>query len=569
MENQEKKMNLKESIKALAKKIISVFQEYPVTLISIVAAAFLGTILVKIDHQGDVPLNLERALFFLLGLAVQSLTFEEFFPKKWIPRLSGYGISAFTSAIYVFILSFERETFLGMDNEMVIEFTWRVAVLHATIAFGLSVWHMFRRTEEDFEVYATKSFLALLQATVVYGLFALGLALLIWVFNTLIIDTDDFLEQVELFLAGGIYVPMCLKAISGKNEEPGKFSRFCIQYVLQPLQLLAFAIIYLYIVKIFVTTGFASTKIFSILGFLFVCGMPIWTLSHGIKQTGFFAKFTAFVPYTFLPFVILQIWSIALRIGDYGLTIDRYTCVILIVGELIYFVLYFLHHRGNKPALSWTLFAAMALTFIVLLCPGLSRDDAVIHSQMGRLTKLLSIENPSEGDKYAIKTSYRSINWLGYYGKKALKEKLTPEQKSQAEQYLEYNYYEAETRVSLYASRTFTGVDVSAYRRLDYASSFYSASSKHDSLTSGILSLRVSDANGEMKETFQADLSSYLDWIMTTYTQKYNNDFTLEEHALVHVNDQYDLYLTKVSIEYFYDTKEIHSLSINGYLLQR
>ena len=39
MENQEKKMNLRESIKALAKKIISVFQEYPVTLISIVAAA--------------------------------------------------------------------------------------------------------------------------------------------------------------------------------------------------------------------------------------------------------------------------------------------------------------------------------------------------------------------------------------------------------------------------------------------------------------------------------------------------------------------------------------------------
>ena len=569
MENQEKKMKLRENLKALATKLISVFQEYPVALISIVVAALIGAILVKTGSNEDLTLNLERGLLFLLTLAIQALTFEEFFPKKWVPRLTGYGISTLLSALYVFILSVERETFLGMDNEMVLNFVWRVFAVHGAIMVGLSIWHMFRRTEEDFEVYATKSFLALLQATVIYGLFALGLALLIWVFNELIFDTDEFLSQVEIFLAGGIYVPMCLKAISGKNEAPGKFSRFCIQYVLQPLQLLAFAIIYVYILKIFVTTGFASTRIFSILGFLFVCGMPIWTMAHGIQQTGFFAKFTKFVPYSFLPFVILQIWSISLRIGEYGVTSDRYTCVILIVGELIYFVLYFLHHRGNKQALSWTLFAAMALTFIVLLCPGLSNDDVVIRSQMNRLTKFLSIEDPSEGEIYALKTSYRSINWLGYNGKKALNERLTAEQKSRAEKYLEYNYNDSGKWVSLYASRDFTDVDVSAYRRIHYVASFYASSSKQEALDSRIIPLRLANNSGETNETIQADLSSYLDWVMSTYTERYNNNFSLEDHAFVQINDQYALYLTHISIEYECGKKSIRHLEIRGYLMER
>jgi hypothetical protein len=64
---------------------------------------------------------------------------------------------------------------------------------------------------------------------------------------------------VEIFLAGGIYVPAMLLVMSGKKGGVGKFAKACVLYVLEPMLILAMAIIYVYIVKIFVTNDIPST----------------------------------------------------------------------------------------------------------------------------------------------------------------------------------------------------------------------------------------------------------------------------------------------------------------------
>ncbi|MBP5282481.1 MAG: DUF4153 domain-containing protein, partial [Lachnospiraceae bacterium] len=342
------KIRFTDRIKSLAKRIIDVFREYPVTMICIMLAALVGTILIPI-HDRDLEQNFERVIFFFLLTAMQAIAYEEIVPQKKPIRITGYIVSVLLSILNVYVLSYDRETFLGIDNNIVCEIFAKTLLVYGVIMIGLSIHHMFRRTEEDFEIYATKAFLEFLKATVVYGLFALGLALVIWVFNELIYQTDYLLEMVELFLAGGIYVPMCLKAISSKHDEPGKFSRFCILYVLQPLQLAAFAIIYMYIIKIFVTREDPANKIFLILACLFAIGMPIWTLVHGLKQEkGILPKISIFLPYAFIPFLALQIWSIAIRIRAYGMTIDRYTCVVLVICEILYLALYAIQHIGKK-----------------------------------------------------------------------------------------------------------------------------------------------------------------------------------------------------------------------------
>ena len=556
-----KKGHLLSTLKDLCQKIAGVFREYPVTMGAIVIAAFIGTLLVTWKNN-DTSIYPERACAFCLLLAMQTLLFEEFFPKKLGRRITGYGISAVLSAIFVYILSYQEKLLFGMEQDLLAEWTAKVLCVYGVVMLGLSIYHMFRRTEEDFEVYATKAFLELLKASVFYGLFALGLALIIWVFNELIFDTDELLEQVEIFLAGGIYVPMCLKAISGKNEAPGKFARFCIQYALQPLQLAAFAIIYLYIIKIFVTGDIPSNKIFPILAFLFCVGMPIWTMVHALGKDAFLHRISPFVPYAFIPFLFLQIWSLGIRISAYGMTYDRYFGIVLILLEVVYFVLYFLHHRGNKRSISWLLFVLMLTAFLTVLCPATNFEDVIIRSQMKRLTALLDQESISKGDESRIKSAYRVIDHVSRKGRQALQTKLTEAQRRQIESYDEYGDL-GSTRIYLSAYRNFTKVDVSGYRMI------YQFNCDRTAPKNGTMNVVIRDDESYNDEKIQIDLSDYLDWIVNTFDERYDSKFTLKERYLFHGNDQYDVYLTSISIDYNYETKEISSLDINGYLLEK
>ena len=59
----------------------------------------------------------------------------------------------------------------------------------------------------SFEKYCLSVFGSVMRTSIVYGMFALGLAVIIWIFNILIFDTDDFILRIEALLACGLYIP--------------------------------------------------------------------------------------------------------------------------------------------------------------------------------------------------------------------------------------------------------------------------------------------------------------------------------------------------------------------------
>ena len=432
MDTQNKKQNrILQALSRLGARIYEVFKDYPATMIAIIAAAFLGAVLAGDNiFSDDYEEEVIRIIGFFLIFSLQAIMYEEVFKNKLKIRIAGYAISSVLSFVFMYIFSYEDKILFGTSIDTVIEICARILFVYGVIMTGCAIYHMFRRLEEDFEIYCTKAFLELLKASVVYGLFAIGLGIIVFIFNELIYDTDDFVWQLELFLAGGIYTPMCIKAISSKNERAGKFARFCIMYVLFPMLLIALTIIYIYIVKIFVTDSVPSNRVFDILAFLFSIGMPVWTMVHALedrtglseteKQPKGFSKAAVFIPYAFIPFIILQCWSIGIRIKDYGFTISRYSAVVLIITEIIYFILYAIHHRGKKHAISWILFALMAVSFLAIIMPGISYDDVVIRSQTKRLEKMIENKELSDKQKSAIKSAYRAIDRVGYKGEKAL-----------------------------------------------------------------------------------------------------------------------------------------------------
>ena len=559
----EKKKGIANAVKAIGGRIVDVFRDYPVTMIAIMLAALIFAILVEWNDQDSI-INLERTAAFFLITAVQSLFFEEFFKKKWVVRGAGYGISAIISIAYVAILSSQKETLFNAGVDVVSEITVKILAVHGVILVGLAIRHMFRRLEEDFEVYATKAFLELLKATVIYALFAGGLATIILIFNSLIFDTDDFLAQVEIFLASGIYVPMCLKAISGKNEEPGKFFRVCIRYALLPMLLIAFGIIYLYIAKVFITNDVPSNKIFFILACLFTVGMPIWTAVHGLRKSeDFLSKAATFLPYAFLPFVCLQCWAMGLRVSAYGITYGRYFGMVLILCEIIYFVLYFLHHRGQKQAISWMLFVLMAMSFLTLLCPGTSYEDVTIHSQMSRLTKMLEDPNLSQSQQSSVKSAYRQIRYAGYKGKQALNEKLTAEQKELIESFDEYGYLTSEIiYVNDYNNED--GMEVAGYSYI-----YNISASDVKNLSDGMLCFHYTNYGQKTNsDPITVDLSELLNYAMS-FTDRSRSDFSLKGRQKYVIDENRAIWLTNYSMEYNSGTKEILSLRVSGYLMEK
>jgi len=561
-ETKVKKNKLAEAAKKFGRMIYEVLKEYPVTIGAILIAAFIGALLVSWDDRGSRDILEKIAAFFLL-ISFQVLMLEEIFKRKLVVRIAGSVVAAAISAFYVSILSTEKEVLFGIQADTVHEIALRILVVYAVVVIGFAIYHMYRRLEEDFEIYCTKAFLGLIRATVVYGLFALGLAIIILIFDELIFDTGDFLARVEVFLAGGIYVPMCLKAISGKNEKPGKFAGFCVLYVLRPMLILAFAIIYLYIVKIFVTDAVPSNRIFPILAFLFAIGLPVWTMVHGVgEKDGLLSRASVFLPYVFVPFVALQCWSIGVRIRDYGFTTSRYSAVVLIVGEILYFILYLVHRRWKKQVLAWILFALMAMAAIGLLMPGLSYDDVIIRSQMRRLHEMLESGEPTGKMKSAIKSAYREIDWVGYKGERVLKEQLSKEQMDEIEKYDEWSSWR-NTTVYLDDGFEFTDMDISGYRHL------YSVSSV-DVVNGNRVEIQVNDkGSDEDKERYTVDMSELIDWAVDHFDVDNEYDFSLEGREQYKLDDKRDLYITQITISFDAETKEIGNLYFSGYLLER
>lgn len=564
-----KKGHLVDAVKRLGTRIVDVFREYPVTMGAIILAALIGALMAgPIDYHSELYKTCEKAIAFCLILAFQTLTFEEVFRKKLPMRIIGSVCAGLFSLFCVYIFFADAELLFGVKADTVQEILGRIVIVYAVCMVGFSIYHMFRRLEEDFETYATRAFLELLKASVIYGLFALGLAIIIWIFNELIFDTDDLLEMVEIFLAGGIYTPMCLKAISGKNEAPGKFFRFCILYVLQPMLLLAFAIIYIYIVKIFVANEIPSNQIFGILSFLFAVGMPIWTLIHGMNETeGFFAKTTKFLPYVFLPFVLLQCWSIGVRISDYGMTSDRYGAVILILCECIYFVLYLLHHLWKKETISYILFALMSVSFLSLLCPGSCYDDMVIRSQMKRINAALEKDTLDTKDTElmsTIKSSYRVIKGISYKSEKVLEERFSEDEVETIESFNEYssNHYE-----TLYLSdnNRFTGYDISGYKRIYPVRS---TTSDKANLVSFQLETRVDEKTIE-NEYHEIDLSELADWAVANFNRSNSDDFTIAGREKYQIAPDVDLIIDHITLHIDSKKKKVTYIFFEGYALQK
>ena len=553
------KTTLAAKLKNAALKIASVFREYPITLGSIVIIAAIGAVIIDCDFDTEIC---ERIIVFLAALSVQTLFIEEHLKNRPALRIAGYVIAVLLSAFFQYFEFSDGEVFLGMPWYKANEIITDIYVSYFACLGLASIYHMYRRQGDSFESYCLKTFFGLVRTSVVYGLFAAGLAIIILIFDTLISHTHNFIGRVEIFLAGGIYVPAMLLVVSGKKGGVGKFAKACVLYVLEPMLILAMSIIYIYIVKIFVTNDVPSNAVFSIITSLFAAGMVIWTLACGIGEENIFCKIAKVLPFVFIPCILLQAWSVLIRINEYGFTPSRYFGVALVIFELIYMVLYLLQRLLKKEAIALIIWVAAVVVVTALLVPFANYTSVCARSQLKRLSEIKISEELKDSELAEMAGSaYRVLaDDCGYRGKEIVDQIFTEDE----QKILKSCYGTSDSGSRTYyisGSDELVGFDISGYKTL---------TSVEGKGTEPVSTIELS-VDGNV--TYTADLSEFTKKLEEFGAKKAESSqfdaFNLSECGPIELDEYYDLKITWFNADYNAETGKLEYLSLNGYMLEK
>lgn len=558
-------LKIKDKLAMLVSGLAGVFRDFPFTMASILVAALFASIVLHLDHDDKGREVCERIMVFAFWMALQSFVIEEILRKKLAARIAGFAVALLFSTVFVYIQFYKGKTLFGADFERIEDIWLKIWVVYAVVICSLLILHIYKRIGDDFGSWCTRSFLALVRSYVLYGLFAAGLAVILLIFNELIYDTDDLLMCSEEFLAISFISAITIRALCTKHEKPGRFATICIYYAMLPMLMISYVIIYIYMIKIFVTDAVPSNSVFGILTGLFAVGAPIWTMAQNTDNKNVFLKTAArFVPFSFIPFIILQGYSLGIRIAQYGLTVSRYSGIVLIIFEVIYFTLYITGFIKKRDLIHMLLYAFIILSLLCAFCPLICFDDAVIHSQQRRIRKILSLEDisPAEGKK--LVSSYYELKNLNYKGKKAAENGFSEQEisiiketeKSSDDYYPRTAYLRAENDLS--------ELDITDYKRI---------------LETGNINWEYGDIKDRPYELHFGILSDNEEYVinleglaasaMQQYEDGEEYSFDPGEYRLIKIDEISDLFIKEITVTCSGDGPEKLQIRFSGFVLKR
>ncbi len=253
--------------------------------------------------------------------------------RKW---LIGYGVTFVIAIIFENlseILKAQKEDIPNLIFESILYFYIACTVL-------LAIYVLLRQQQLDLPHCIGRIIFALLRAVGVYLVLNIAVILILEIINALLVDIDTFRVElnIQLLLSALAYFPTCLLAVSDTSEDNAAFTKKFVSYVLLPCVWIAMFVIYLYVVKIFVTQEVPSNEIFGICASLFAIGMPIWMMASGFveEKTSRYAKLISITKYIYAPFILLEIYSMSVRVKAYGLTEQRYAAWMFVLLQIIY-----------------------------------------------------------------------------------------------------------------------------------------------------------------------------------------------------------------------------------------
>lgn len=364
-------------------EITAVFSQYPVTALVILLMAFVFVTFVEESRPLAKFLNHE-GLEFLGCFGVGAFLLESKRVRGYRKGL-GLVVAATAAVAFAWLLNLKSGVIAGIPAA---EVTAKIPhwYIWYCLTFGIAgIYQNFRNSEKTVSEFMVKFIRNMAQIGIAAGILTAGIWFVCIIFIFLVLGTDDYgaAFRIGWFFCLSVLGTGFISSLIEMEKEVSPFFTKVVKYILLLPLLAAFIVIYIYILKIVITWNVPSNEIFRILSALFICGLPIWTMAAYFPQDSTLQRLAARLPYVFAPFLFLQGYAIYARVAANGVTPNRYLCVMLMLFELAYILIYWL--RRNEIA--WMLPILMGMTLISLVFPGINMYSVSRKSQQTYLSR--------------------------------------------------------------------------------------------------------------------------------------------------------------------------------------
>lgn len=472
--------------------------------------------------------------------------------KKW---LSGYGVTCFIAIVFQIAAdkfaagNVEKRDVTNLIFENILYFYIACTVL-------LAVYVLIRQQRLDMPHCIGRILFALLRAAGVYLVLNIAVILIVEIIDSLLFHMKVWRVEtyIQLLLAALAYLPTCLLAVSDTSEDNAAFTKKFVSYVLLPCVWIAMFVIYLYVVKIFVTREIPSNEIFGICASLFAIGMPIWMMASGFveEKTSRYAKLISITKYIYAPFILLEIYSMSVRVKAYGLTEQRYAAIMFILLQIIY-ILWNRHYEN-------LILVFVGCLFIGLLLPFGNASYLSYQSQKNRLVK------NQTSDKEVAAEAYDYLRGNAY-GRRYIKTNLTEAEQDE----LHSMMYDGDTHdseqwesVYFYADPIEEkGIIIDGYAKIYTMTAHWNEESTIENYENKTITV----GDSEYKNV---DFTSCISYYKNLEDKRENQEINEKDIVYeIQVSDTEKLIITYISFEIDEKQDKINRMFMKGYMLTK
>ena len=529
-------------LKKIFNKTSETFRElikkFPITLLIIAFATIFLTIAVDSDFSTK---TIGKVFLFCTIFAVESFLVENIFSENKIYKGIVYTLSAIIALVFNLLIFSDKS-----DN--FIQTTVRILIGYLLIVFLYTIYVIIKKNKVEFKKYLLNVFANMFNSTITYLVLNLGLTLISVIFIELLLDSEYgyFILRLQILLFGLFYIPQMINSLwNVTDKNVNTFIQGLIKFVLLPLTEISMLIIYMYIVKIIILNQMPSNIVFRILAGIFIVAFPVWNMAENFKEDSkLVEKSVKLLPYFYMPFILLECYSLYVRIAELGFTPVRYFGIVFIIGQIIALILT-VAKKGEK--LSHIFIYIACLTLIAFITP-LNYYNVSVLSQKNILVnafpETVAYKDLSQENKSKVKGAYRFLirnDAFDYIPK------YITEYSEEIYSYISYNNIEY-----IHANVEDIEIDVSKYSKLTEVSAAVYGENTKPEFYGKYSNLIVN-----------VDLNKIVERAVNTQ----DPEQYILNHRIIKIDDTKDLYIKRLNASYYEDTKIVENVSIDGFIL--
>ena len=545
---------LKKIFSGISNLVKATFKEFPITMVII----YVTTLICTFGTDEFLDKFIGDYWIIAMGLgALGTLLTEQTFKNK-IKKGIGIVVSLLIAFVIRIVLDEPGVSIYDMKAKMVLTYIFSLPLI--------TLYKIIKDSGLKLKEYVLRVLANVGKVTTTYLLGNIGIVIVLLVFIELILDGNDYdiMPRTLILLFGGYYIPALVNSFTDVKKEAGKFIKILLTGILMPVAVFLIGILYLYIFKTIINGEILKQSLFFILSLTFSLAIPCSILLANYSENKTVLKMSNIIFYSFIPLLILQIVSMNVRVGDYGLTEARYMGYLLIAYEIILITLRIIK---NEKYLTEAILVMVGFIVLAILSP-LNVFDVSVYSQTARITNMLekvdSFKDLSVDEKNECKRAYLYVK--NSEKSEYLSEKLSKEEETDIRNYKivykdedgiereehSYDYvaiYDDDSAVNIEGFKTLHPVEYSCYDRTTFKLE------EIDFMTSKIKAkVYIADFIKEMIEAEEnKDEKSVFEEIRYLKTDKENVVFLV----------------TGFTFSYETTSLELDSFRIDGYLLEK